>query len=315
MNIKVNGNYVCKTANQQLRSDFTINFGEIVSVSVFKWPESISLDVERSGWWNKTISTVFVPVPGLERSGKTDIDNMKVLNFTAPEAHIPVWELQAAGSFPQTMFTSMFKTLPEPTHHSFGSIRMSVSWVKPSEDRMVEAPKPPTEKVKRNLPTARDLLNLRQITSWMESNNIDPNDPRNTGLLSMLNELDRDDLSSKGFYLAEQDDDLFFFEDFNSSAYQRRLHLLKLRDEVKGKIPLPMISLNTDQIAPRMVKAYEEKIIQSLTSEARLSSYINEVRKTSQTILKKTRRLVKTNIKYVLFKILSYLHCLVFHNM
>ncbi|KAG2393318.1 hypothetical protein C9374_006849 [Naegleria lovaniensis] len=297
VNVLVNGNYVCKTTSQQLRSDFTVNFNEIVSVSVFKWPESISLEVMQSGWLDRTVSQVFVPVPGLERSGKVEMDNMKTLNFTSPTAHSPVWELQALGAFPLSLFTPLFKSLPKPTRHTSGLVKMSIAWVKPSADRMIEAPKPPVEKKRTDLPTARDLLNLKQITSWMESNNIDPNDPRNTGLLSMLNELDRDDLSSKGFYLAEQEDELFFFDDFNNSAYQRRLHLLKLRDEVKGKVPLPLIPLDLDQIQPRVVKSYEEKIIKSLSTEAKLSSYINQVRRhANNSILRKAKRLVKTNV-------------------
>lgn len=297
INVLVNGFYVCKTTSQQLRSDFTVNFNEIVSVSVFKWPESVSLKVIHSGWIDNTLSEVFVSVPGLERSGgKTDLENLKSLNFTSPQPHTPVWELQACGAFPSSLFTPLWRTIPKPTHHCYGCIKMAIAWVKPSDDRLIEAP--PLEKARKNLPQARDLLNLKQITSWMELNNIDPNDPRNTGLLSMLNELDRDDLSSKGFYLAEQDDELFFFEDFNNSAYQRRLHLLKLRDEVKGKVTLPMISLDLDQIQPRLVKNYEERIIKSLSNEAKLSSYVNQVRRnTNNYMLRKAKRLVKTNIE------------------
>ncbi|KAL9654001.1 hypothetical protein ABK040_014210 [Willaertia magna] len=301
----VNNNFVCKTSYQKLRSDFTICFREIVTVSVYKWPESVALQLVQKGLiFDKVISSVFVPIPGLEKSDVGGNDDVKSLVFTSSSSHVPVWQLQKLGVKPMSSFLTWFRSdIPHPSHFTSGGVKVTVAWGKLDEKSVAEAPKPPinyqhSNKITKSLPTARDLLNLRQITNWMESNNIDPNNPRNTGLLSMLNDMDKADLSSKGFYLAEQDDNLFWFDDFNSSAYHRRLHLLKLRYEVNGRVPFPFIPIDLDQIVPRTVKNYEKMVTNSYSMEAHFSSYVNQVRRAISNNQKtnKTKRLVKSNL-------------------
>jgi coiled-coil and C2 domain-containing protein 2A len=211
---------------------------------------------------------------------------------------VPLWDPEHPDNQSSSWFSWLSLKKPIPNHNCHGQVEVNIAWIG-------DIPDPPnTARTVKNTPTARDLLSIQKIMKWMEGNRIDPNDPRNTGLLSAIENVDNDIIASKGFHLAEQDDALFF-DGARDHTYQRRLHLLKLRFESKSKVPI-QIPINGDLITASFVKEYETKIAESFTAKDKLrSKYVQQVR--SQLEVKdrakemenedQPQRLVKSNIK------------------
>lgn len=110
----------------------------------------------------------------------------------------------------------------------------------------------------------------------MHGNDVDPNDPRNTGLLSMIEMIQNDEISGRGFFLTEQDDSLIF-HGFDKLAYQNRLYILNYRFTNGETIRFP-IPLREDQIPNSLLDKLETQIKKLKSKENILSSYTIQVR-------------------------------------
>lgn len=62
-----------------LNSDFFVNIGEVFSIKIIKWPESLKLQVFESKLFNSNlISEVFIPFPDID-----NISSIEKYNFTS----------------------------------------------------------------------------------------------------------------------------------------------------------------------------------------------------------------------------------------
>eukprot|EP00818_Percolomonas_sp_WS_P008297 CAMPEP_0117448902 /NCGR_PEP_ID=MMETSP0759-20121206/7651_1 /TAXON_ID=63605 /ORGANISM="Percolomonas cosmopolitus, Strain WS" /LENGTH=1533 /DNA_ID=CAMNT_0005241325 /DNA_START=194 /DNA_END=4791 /DNA_ORIENTATION=- len=227
----INGHTVNHTKTKRLNRDFTVVFGEILPISLHKWPDNIVLQVYRKEnvVRSRKVASIFVQAPGGTLQGESsDLGNAVSENssleqnfiFSEEKNHPALWNENSM-------------------HNNTGEVKVRLNWVdqippyQPSKkDIGINSKKVLTDDT--HMPNAKDLLDMQNIQKWMKGNKIDPNDPKNTGLMSMLELLEDKILTRQGFYLAEQDDDLFI-SSFNDMRYKKRLEMLKAMDDAYSK--------------------------------------------------------------------------------
>lgn len=152
--------------------------------------------------------------------------------------------------------------------HSSGHLFLKSFWSSLEEGQPAQAPPPPSNSQaglssnrdhQFNALTAKDLLNIQRIKEWMKGKSIDPNDPRNTGLVSMLQLVDQVNLTRSGFYLSEQDEEVHLDSaDPGSIKENKRLKLLQMRDQrlIEFNEPVPLDEFDvTDKMLRRIPNA------------------------------------------------------------
>lgn len=224
--IYVGKNCVNRTKVKHLNRDFTVSFGEILPIYVYRWPEKIRLVIFRSLSYkrSKKMSSIFIQAPGAPGTNPESADLRKAITdnsswdkdclFSQEKSHTALWD-------------------QESIHNTTGEIQLKLAWFDKIPPYIIQTKGVNSKKFladESHLPTAKDIFDLNNIKKWLKGNNIDPNDPKNTGLLSMLDLLENRLLNRDGFFLADQDDDLFI-PGYNDIRYRKRLELIKERDD------------------------------------------------------------------------------------
>lgn len=163
-------------------------------------------------------------------------------------------------------------------HHTGGHILYDTVWLGSSDGAASITNTNWTNSKKGSLyvgsSSAKDLLSIQRASQWMTANRVDPNDPQNTGLLSLLELFDNETISDTGFYPAVQDNSLLF--ESSNIAYRRRLYLLRkryeYREKVRFKVPLP-----DEAVTLKMIRHFERMVENSLKSDS-LGEYVRNIR-------------------------------------
>lgn len=78
--------YFLPPSPSNLNSDFSVNFGEVFTIQIVQWPESIKLQVfETKLLTSSLMAEVFIPIPEFERNTKSSIGTDQY-QFTSDKA-------------------------------------------------------------------------------------------------------------------------------------------------------------------------------------------------------------------------------------
>jgi coiled-coil and C2 domain-containing protein 2A len=182
--ILFNGKVVYKTTKLSLRSDFTVEWGQIFNIYMINWPESIRLLVfefcENVGPLKRKVNETFVaeiilPVPEA--------------NCTCNNYDLEKYEFSSANEF------YMSKGNDVTSYYQSGVLYTGAGW---GVDKNSNLLIPPTilgnnylQKTLQNCDAIAALGVSRmqdpnELAKWIFKSNLDPNDPRNADLIDLI---------------------------------------------------------------------------------------------------------------------------------
>ncbi|KAL0490544.1 coiled-coil and C2 domain-containing protein [Acrasis kona] len=296
----MNGMFVSKTLSQSLRNTdnnyFVVKFSEVIPCAISKWPDSLWMEIwQKQGLMDTKLATTFIGIPDSINDSKSHFQQLR-FSCNHQKPFIPLWDPNHPDN--QTGWFSKWFHKPNPSLYKLnnGCICIQLNWIG-------DVPSQPSTNNRTAVDSHQDLIKNMNFRFDHHSHDlIDPNDPRNTGLLSLLTRLKNQiPPNHHSFHLAQQDEHLFFPNDqFSENHF--RLHLLKLRFETKNKVPLQI----PFEPSIEMVKNYESNILKCLHDDHHASQYVRKIRdhfknqdgdSSSNQLPQKSFRLVRNNIK------------------
>ena len=178
-----NGKTVYKTSKLPLRSDFTVEWGQIFNIYMISWPESISLQIfevcETTGLNRKEdsfISEVIIPVP--ESNCNSNNYDLEKYEFSSPNEFY------------------MNKGDNIASYYQSGILYGGAGWGLDQDSK----PLIPPSVVNNNNYLVKTLQNYdaiaalgvsrmqdtQELAKWIFKSNLDPNDPRNADLIDLI---------------------------------------------------------------------------------------------------------------------------------
>ena len=170
-----NGKQVFITDCCQLQSDFTVKWGQIFNIFMYSFPDSILLQlfecVESKSHDDPLISEINLPMPEI---------NCSSLNYS-----LESYEFASSNQF-KLVYTS-------------GILKVGAGWA--VNEKTGEILVPPSLRANMDAAIRHDemksydaiaalgvsrMQDIEKLTKWIIKSNLDPNDPRNADLISLI---------------------------------------------------------------------------------------------------------------------------------
>lgn len=231
-----NGKEVCRTKTRVLGRDFVVVFGEIFSIQIIEWPQSIMLELCDDGRLTSTVlADVYAAIP--EATVTPNVVTLDEIEFSSDRvvrydhegigSGVPT-TLTADGSGTHVMFTS-------------GTILMSVCWgMDESGQALVPQPNTPAAaalNAVRGLDPvaaigASAMVDMDKLAKWINESRLDPNDPANANLAYLLRPISgQDGRRILDYFRLEQLQEEFNFATDEDLELDRRYQLLQFREK------------------------------------------------------------------------------------
>lgn len=178
-----NGKSVYKTSKLPLKSDFTVEWGQIFNIYMISWPDSISLQIfetcESTGLKRKSadsfISEVIIPVPEV--------------NCTCNNYDLEKYEFSSPNEY------YMNKGNDVTSYYQSGILYAGAGWGVDQDSKPLIPPS-----IVNNNYLVKSLQNYdaiaalgvsrmqdtQELMKWIFKSNLDPNDPRNADLIELI---------------------------------------------------------------------------------------------------------------------------------
>eukprot|EP00899_Mesostigma_viride_P011659 jgi/Mesvir1/20494/Mv12380-RA.1 len=238
----VNGKPVGQTEPRSIKGDLSLDCKERFSLQVIKWPESVCVKVYEKGLLsNAFLGEVFLGVPGIDGGPLADPQPLPY-QFTGNAPFQPTW---LAGDNSAGL------------HYTAGSVYCQVQWgsrapdgTPPDMEAAAPAAPPVPIGMRHAAPHQRKQLGAAgQVSSynlvqWLKQTGIDPNDPRNAGVLELIKT--RQALSGSKGHRINTGDELNLGD--GTSKLPKRHHLIRLRWEkaLRTRVQVPLLERYVD---------------------------------------------------------------------
>ncbi len=201
--VLVNGKLVTKSRSVLTGDDLVVRIGEVYALQLAQWPEAIALEIFEDGssivpGGGHTVATVYLNIPGEGESFRTDPAPDRYL-FASDAVFLPPWVeftgAPAAASSSSSPPASPRKTGTTHEHFTHGAVEVVSQW-KGTAASAAAGPKgaicpphrtrppPPPEQMSKLGHASR-----RKISQWVKDTDLDPNDPRNAAVMSVLRDM------------------------------------------------------------------------------------------------------------------------------
>ncbi|XP_028396123.1 coiled-coil and C2 domain-containing protein 2A-like [Dendronephthya gigantea] len=271
--IMFNDKEVSRTLTKFLPSDFTIHFGEIHPVKILQWPESIKLQIhESSGLQNKLLTEVFIPIPEASKVSGAQA-NLDAVEFSS-NAEV-VYQHDGVGSGLAVSLRPNNESAaasPVQTYLTSGRIFCSSSWGLDHEGKPLV---PPQSSATQPTPYenmlkydalaslgAAGMMDVHTLAQWISESNLDPNDPANADIMSLVKHTTSDSVNGgpKYFRLHQLEDETCFV-DKAELKNSKRFRVLQLRNELVPEFRnFKAVPIRDKDIPDNVFQAYERRI-------------------------------------------------------
>lgn len=265
LKVLFNNKEVSRTSSKPLTQEFKLNFGQIFSLKIVQWPESITYQVyETSGFGGEMICEINSSIP--DSSVTSQSVQLENLDFSSDHRVNHGHEGVGSG----VPFSFGAKNEGTETLYTTGELRCSVAWAINDQGELLV---PPSTQEQGNMfyamrkmdPVtaigAAGVVDIQKLAKWFEDSRLDPNDPANADLVYMLKSKGGESalLGPKEFFRLEQLQEEFNFCDDEAIDENKRFRLIYLRDsevtEFKNYKMIPLL----DRDIPRDTFAEYEK--------------------------------------------------------
>ncbi|XP_062431333.1 coiled-coil and C2 domain-containing protein 2A isoform X2 [Rhea pennata] len=261
-----NSKEVSRTVTRPISSDFRVHFGQIFSLQIFNWPESLKLQIYETVGISSTtlLAEVFIPIPETTvLTGSAPIEEIEfssnqrvMLDHEGVGSGVP-FSFEADGSNKMTLMTS-------------GKISNSVSWA--VGEKGVPLVPPVSQQNTGIASTLKNidaiacigtsgLTDMKKLAKWAAETKLDPNDPSNAALMQMITVATSGEAHVPDYFRLEQLQQEFNFvsdEEFNRS---KRFRLLQLRNaEVAEFRNYKQVPLHEREISEKLFQDYEKRL-------------------------------------------------------
>nr|XP_022316561.1 coiled-coil and C2 domain-containing protein 2A-like isoform X3 [Crassostrea virginica] len=266
LKVLFNNKEVSRTSAKPLTQEFKLNFGQIFSLKIVQWPESITYQVyETTGFGGEMLCEINSSIP--DASVTTQSVQLENLDFSSD--HRIHHRHEGVGS--GVPFSFGAKNEGTETLYTTGELRCSVAWAVNEQGELLV---PPSSQEQGNMfyamrkmdPMsaigASGVVDVQKLAKWFEEARLDPNDPANADLVYMLKAKGGDAtlLGPKEFFRLEQLQEEFNFCEDETIEENKRFKLIYLRDsEVTEFKNYKMVPLLDRDIPRDTFTEYEKK--------------------------------------------------------
>ncbi|XP_045429978.1 coiled-coil and C2 domain-containing protein 2A isoform X6 [Pipistrellus kuhlii] len=261
-----NDKEVSRTEGRPLGADFRVHFGQIFSLQIVNWPESLTLQVyETVGHSGTTLlAEVFLPIPETTVvTGRAPIEEVEfssnqhvALDHEGVGSGVPL-SFEADGSNQLILMTS-------------GKVSHSVSWAIGENGIPLIPPLSQQNTGFRSILKRADaissigtsgLTDMKKLAMWAAESKLDPNDPSNAPLMQLISVATSGKSYVPEFFRLEQLQREFDFVSDEELNRAKRFRLLCLRSqevpEFRNYKPIPAYDR---EIMDKVFQDYEKRL-------------------------------------------------------
>jgi coiled-coil and C2 domain-containing protein 2A len=250
LSVLVNGKEAARSSDWHLDQHlFVVRFKEIFGVKVRRWPSSLSLQVRETGsLGSHVLSEIYLPVPDGKETSANSLQQYQFSDCTT----VSYLHNAVGGNVAEDGGVHLLTN---------GSISAAVHWERDDSGRVLCPPVPNATLLSNTgrakvFPQYMDVMgatNIEALRSWIRESQLDPNDPENADLISLVNSVEGQE-TPKHFRLIELDDAARFVSD---SAFEnnRRFHLLSMRQKKHPGVKSKVMPATDDEVTDRMWKS------------------------------------------------------------
>ncbi|XP_036185045.1 coiled-coil and C2 domain-containing protein 2A isoform X5 [Myotis myotis] len=261
-----NGKEVSRTEGRPLGADFRVHFGQIFSLQIVNWPESLTLQVyETVGHSGTTLlAEVFLPIPETTVvTGRAPIEEVEfsssqhvALDHEGVGSGVPL-SFEADGSNQLILMTS-------------GKVSHSVAWAVGENGTPLIPPLSQQNTGFRSALKRADaissigtsgLTDIKKLAKWAAESKLDPNDPNNAPLMQLISVATSGESYVPDFFRLEQLQREFNFVSDEELDRAKRFRLLCLRSqevpEFRNYKPIPAYDR---EIMEKVFQDYEKRL-------------------------------------------------------
>lgn len=262
---------VSRTATRPLTADFSVQFGEILSIKILQWPESIKLQIY-DGVTTYLLAELFAPIPDASSFSSPDTLNLDGLEFSS--AKIVQYRHEGVGSgIPVDLSLGTEGEVPIIPLTS-GILYIATSWGVDENGKNM-APPVVSDSSHAAISSARHydalaalgaagMVDLQKLLSWISHAKLDPNDPSNADIINlakMAQMSQLDDIKGPQFFRLNQLEEETQFATKEELEHNKRFRLIKLRDQGVPELKhFQMIPTDERYISDDVFEEYEKRL-------------------------------------------------------
>ncbi|KAH3847614.1 hypothetical protein DPMN_089941, partial [Dreissena polymorpha] len=297
--ILFNNKEVSRTNMKPLSQDFKVSYGQIYSMKIVQWPESIAFQVHESiGLGSTLVAELCAPIP--DTSVTSVSVQLEDLEFSSDRKE----KLNRAAVGSGMPFTYGSDNSQLEILMTTGILTYSVAW---AVDEHGQALVPPAlvnantmfTHMKKMDPLAAigaaGVMDLKKLADWFASSHLDPNDPSNADIVYLLRGKggDTSHLTPAEYFRLEQLMVEFDFVTQQELEENKRFRLIQLRDEeVQEFKNYKMVPAHEREVPRDVFTEYERK----KREEQRLKSEGDHDIETQRMAVKRYRQKIRDQV-------------------
>lgn len=264
--ILFNSKEVLRTNSKPLTQDFKVTFGQIYNLKIVQWPESVALQIyENTGFTSHQLAELYLNIP----EASVTCNNIEMENHEFSCDLKIQFNHEGVGSGVAVNFDSNSENIA--FLNTSGILSCSLAWA--VDEKGVPLVPPIGTNSLNKLYSAcyldplaaigfSGITDPEQLSKWVESSRLDPNDPNNADLIYSLKPRSdaKGKLISPNYFRLEQFQEEFNFCTDEDIHQNKRFQLLKLRDrEIPEFCNYKMVPSSEKEIPKNIFKEYDRR--------------------------------------------------------
>lgn len=239
--IYLNDMEVALTKKRRLDQHFQVHFDETFIVEIFCLPESVRIEMFESIFvTSHLVAQVYLPIPQAQKAAG-DVSWMDQYEFSSDR--VAVYSHSGVGAgMPQDILQD------KAILFTNGLLHATVFWE--AQDKDAENLFAPHQNDRFKVWTREGVADSENVKKWIIQSKVDPNDPRNLDFFDLVDSTPS--LCTEDAFRIFELEDVQRFSTDEFFEYDRRLTLLKLRDEGHHKLSGKPIPLYASEIPTSM---------------------------------------------------------------
>ncbi|CAE1299282.1 CC2D2A [Acanthosepion pharaonis] len=257
---------VLRTNSKPLTQDFKVTFGQIYNLKIVQWPESVALQIyENTGFTSHQLAELYLNIP----EASVTCNNIEMENHEFSCDLKIQFNHEGVGSGVAVNFDSNSENIA--FLNTSGILSCSLAWA--VDEKGVPLVPPIGTNSLNKLYSAcyldplaaigfSGITDPEQLSKWVESSRLDPNDPNNADLIYSLKPRSdaKGKLISPNYFRLEQFQEEFNFCTDEDIHQNKRFQLLKLRDrEIPEFCNYKMVPSSEKEIPKNIFKEYDRR--------------------------------------------------------
>ncbi|XP_066919925.1 coiled-coil and C2 domain-containing protein 2A-like [Clytia hemisphaerica] len=267
---------VSRTSPKTLSNEFTVQFGELLTIKILQWPESIKLQLFNSSN-NLLLAELFALIPEVSMTSSTESHTLEPLEFSSDQ--IVAYRHDGVGS------GGLVNLQPNHTAESAdgtgtfipltsGVLYTSTCWGVDAKGNSLAPPvRTETQHSISNSAKHYDamsaigasgLIDLQKLLSWIGNSKLDPNDPANADIIQLIKmaQLSHlNELTGPKYFRLNQLEMETEFATTDEIEENKRFRLIRLRDEGVPELKnFAMIPTDASLLSDKVFEGYDKRM-------------------------------------------------------